>query len=324
MLLVEFTINGTLNRLSDVGHALTKYWDAKIVSMDPIQNQLSSFHGGYVRLGYGSISFMPDLFDDDWPPPINGVISVYYSATTEEAKSTLFTGVAHLAGIDRGQVKYELYGCNHTETIANATAYNDTLGTVLNSILTGISEISTLDTTYARVVSPNITYTTSGTILNIELASAIAAFYSHLFYVSGTTAYLIDMFLDGGSTTVTEFDYFPSSYEYLQPISTFRCGSFARFSVYSYGSEKGIDQYHTTEANVNTALDDINTIWHRPRVRLRMPLVAASIVSPGTKISWEDTSLGQDTDMWIRARTIIYDFTNEEIIVEGEGGISAA
>jgi len=42
----------------------------------------------------------------------------------------------------------------------------------------------------------------------------------------------------------------------------------------------------------------------------------------GEKITWEDTSLGQDTDAYIRARAIQYDFDNEVMIIEGEGVLS--
>jgi len=323
MLLVEFTINGTLNRLSDIGYALTNYWDAKIMRIDPIQYRIAKPYGGYVRLGYGSIEFSPNLFDSDWPPPVNGAVSVYYSATTEEAKTLLFAGMAHLSGITREAVKYDLYGPSYDETVADSTAYNADLDTVLSGILTGIAEIATVDTTYARVSQPNVLHTTSGVHLAVDLASDIAAFYTHCFYVVGSTAYLIDMLLDAGSTTLTEYDFFPSTYDYLNPLSGARSGAFSQFSSYPYGSELSVTQYHNSQANVEAALVNIMAVQHKPRTRLRLPMVAGSIVTPGEKLSWTDTALGQDTAMWIRARSIQYAFDNEEIIVDGEGAIAA-
>lgn len=322
MLLIEFTIDGTLTRVSQEGIALTNYWDAKVVRFDPIQYQLANHYGGYVKLGYGSISFFPDLFDDDWPPPVNGLISVYYTATTEAAKETLFSGEAHLVGINREEIEYRLFGPVYDETVATATAYNTDLETVLDGILTGIAEINTLDVTYGRAAVPNVTHTTSGTKLAIDLASDIAAFYSHCFYIVGDTAYLVDMLLNSGTTTYTEFDFFPSQYEYLEPVAVARAGAFSQFSAYPYGKELTVTQHHDTEANVNVCLNNIMAVWHKPRARFRVPLIG-SIPTPGAKLSWTDTAQGQDTDMWICARTIAYDFDNEEAIIDGEGAIAA-
>lgn len=321
-LLIEFTINGTLNRLSQEGIALTNYWDAKVSTFDPIQFKLASYYGGYVKLGYGSISFVPDLFDDDWPPPVTGLLSAYYTATTEGAKETLFTGIAQLTGINRREITYRLYGPTYDETIASTTAYNNDLETVLDAILTSIAEIDTLDVTYGRVAIPNVTHTTSGDKLAIDLASDIAAFYGHLFYVSGTTAHLVDMLLNSGTVEYTEFDYFPSQYDYLEPVAVARAGAFSQFSAFSHGKNLSVTQYHDTEANVNTALNDIMTIWHKPRTRFRIPFLG-SIPTPGKKLSWTDTGQAQDTDMFIMARSISYDFDNELVIVDGEGAISA-
>jgi len=322
MLLIEFTINGTLTRVSQEGIALTHYWDAKVIEFDPIQYKIAQYYGGYVELGYGSISFFPDLFNDDWPPPVNGLISIYYTATTEAAKELLFIGTAHLTGVDREAVTYRLAGPVYDETVASATAYNNDLETVLNGILTGIAEIDTLDVTYGRVAVPNVTHTTSGDKLAIDLASDIAAFYSHLFYIVGTTAYLVDMLLNTGETTYTEFDFFPSQYDYLEPVAVARTGAFSQFSAYPYGRDMTVTQYHDTQANAEAALVNIMSVWHKPRARFRIPLLG-SIPTPGKKLSWTDTAQGQDTDMYIMARSIQYDFDNEEAIIDGEGAISA-
>lgn len=324
MLLVEFTINGTLNRVSQEGIDLTFYWDAKVTRFDPPQFRIAQNYGGYVKPGYGSISFFPDLFDDDWPPPINGLISIYYTATTEAAKELLFTGIAHLSrpAINRQEITYRLFGPTFDETIAAGVGYNKTLNAVIDEILIIIAEINTVDTTYARAASPNVTHTTTGETTAIALASNIAAFYSHLFYIIGDTVYLVDMLLDTGETTYTEFDFFPLNYDYLEPLAVMRSGSRSQFSAYPYGKDLSITQYHDVGANVDTALDDILTIWHKPRSRFRIPLLG-SIPTPGAKLTWTDESQGQDTDMSIMARSISYDFDKEEAIIDGEGAISA-
>jgi len=324
MLLIEITINAVLNRVSDETiNSLTNLWKGKVIDFQAPVMKIPQVYGGYCQMGVGKISFSPDLFDDDWPPPVSCAITGKYTSTTQEAAETIFTGTAHLAGFNRGSVTYDIFSPEYDETVAGATAYNDTLNNVLDTILTGIAEIASLDVSAARAVSPNVTHTVSGDQLSIVLASNIAAFYGHLFYIDGTTAYLVDMLLDNGSRTITEFEYFETPYRYNAALSRARSGAYSRPGTHKYGNELSVSQYHDTEANVNTALDDIVTIWEKPRANLPIPFLG-SMPNPGEKISFTDTSLAQDTDIWIRARNITFDFKNEEVIIEGEGAVSAA
>jgi hypothetical protein len=282
-------------------------------------------HGGYAKLEFGKIILNPVLFQSDWPPPVSGAIAIYYTDTDEASRELVFSGIAHRDVYDRESVSYNLHGPNYDETIADATAYNATLNSVLTTILTTIPEITTVNTTKARASSPNVTHTTSGASLAIDLASAIAEFYSHLFYVVGTTAYLVDMKLDNGTRTLTEFQYFAyPQYVTKPPISAVRSGTFARFSAYPYGAEMSVDQYHTTEANVNTALDDILAIENSIKTAIVIPMRAGNFVNPGEKVSFTDTGNVANLSNWIRARNIKYDFMNDEIMIDGEGASAAA
>lgn len=321
MLLVEFTINAVVNYLSvEYINTLTHQWRGRISNFDPPQRKLPYDYGGYCEMGYGSISFFPDLFDDDWPPPINGAITIKYTATTEAAAETLFVGTAHLEGINRNEVTYGLYRENFDEMIADATAYNDTLNVVLTAIIEAIAEVTTLDTSNARGVSPNVLHTTSGAQLNIELASNIAAFYTHLFYKDGATVYLVDMLGNSGTAALDEFDFGPAKYPYNPPIALTRSGDFSQTSSYAYGKELSVSQYHDTEANVNTCLNDIMTIMNRPRVEISMPFLG-SIPTPGAERTWTDESQGQDLDATLYVRNITYEFNpdRDDIILKGDG-----
>lgn len=323
MLLIEMTINGAVNYISQEGIALTYFWEPKIMQFDPPRYDIAHDYGGYVSPRFGSISLFPDLFEDDWPPPISCAITIKYTATTEGAAETLFTGIAHLSQLDIGQVKYDLYGPSYITTTAGATAFNDTLVNVVTALCGGAHLNLTLDSTAARGPSPNVNFTVSGDQLDIDLVSAIAAFYTHLIYISGSTLYLVDMLGDNGTETITEFDYLQgTTYEYQTPVSLARAGDRAQASGYPYGNELTLAAYHDTGANVDDCLDDIMTVLHKPRVRLKMPLLG-SLPVPGKKISWTDESLAVDTDMYIRTRSVRYDFDREEITVEGEGAIAA-
>jgi hypothetical protein len=325
MLLVEFTINAVVNYVSDEGHPLTHNYRPRVTGFDSPTLSIPTDHGGYCQMTYGSISFRPDLFESDWPPPVNGAIGIYYTDTTEEDKETVFAGVAHLQTFNRESVTYDLYRPDYDEQIAASTAYNATLNNVMNTILTTIPEITSVDTTYARASSPNVTHTTSSAQVAIELASNIAAFYSHLFYVGGSTAYLVDMKLDNGTSTLTEFEFFSMpEYQYKTPVSRAVCGTAARFSDYPYGEELSVDQYHTTAANINTALDDIIAIENAPRITFSVPMVAGCFPLPGQKITLPDTSNVADLSSYVRVRKMTFDFLEDRVTIEGEGAISAA
>jgi len=110
MILVEVTINTVLNRLSMEGIALTHWWDNKVISFDPPVYKTSEKRGGFCSLSFGSVSFSPDLFESDWPPPINCVTTVYYTETTEAAKQKMFEGTLHLNDIKNDEITYEFYG----------------------------------------------------------------------------------------------------------------------------------------------------------------------------------------------------------------------
>ncbi|MBW1777095.1 MAG: hypothetical protein JRJ54_05805 [Deltaproteobacteria bacterium] len=327
MLLTKFTINGTVYRLSMEGIALEHFFDPFVMSFSPVKRMLSEDHGGYAALDFGSIGLSPELFGADhaatWPPPAACPIELLYTASSEAAAETLLIGTAHLAKINRKSVEYGLHGPAYDETVADGTVYNDTLVNVLSSILTGIAEISSLNSTQARSPSPNVAFTVDGEQLAIDLAAAVAAFYTHLFYVNGATAYLVDMLGDNGSRTITGFDFFPAEYEYETPVAVVRAGNYMRKSAYPYGKEVKVDPYHGTQANIEAALDDILAVLNAPRCRLPVPLLG-SLPLPGEKISWTDTALASDTAAWIRARALTFDFAKERVVIEGEGGLAAA
>lgn len=324
MLLVEITINSVVNRVSVEGHALTYNWKPRILEFDAPTLGIPSVHGGYAKVEFGKIIFNPLLFQTDWPPPMSCPIKIYYTDTTEAARELVFSGTAHLCTFDRTSITYDLKGPSYDEIIADATAYNDTLNVVIWTILLSIPEITSVNAVYARVSSPNVTYTTSGDQLAIALASSIAQFYSHLIYIVEPVAFLVDMKRDNGSRILKENQFFAfPSYKYEVPVSKAVSGDYSRFSAYPYGNELSVDPYHTTQANIETALDDILALANSPRTSLDLPMVAGNFPNPGEKIIISDTGNVADISAWMRVRKIQYDFINHNINVEGEGEVSA-
>lgn len=324
MLLVEITINAVVNYVSAEGHALTHNWIPRIIDFDKPVLSIPSNHGGYAKMSFGSIVFNPLLFQNDWPPPVSCAIGIYYTDTTEAARETVFTGIAHLNKFDREQIVYSLYGPSYDEVITSTTAYNDTLNNVMDAILTAIPEITSVDTTYARAASPSVTYTVPDDILAIDLASDIAEFYSHLFYVSGSTAYLVDMLLDNGTDkTLTEFQYFAYPVYWYNVIAVVYASQYYQKSAYPYGNTMSVTAYHTTQVNIEAALLNILNIENAARITFDYPMIAGNFPNPGQRIDIPDTAHVANLSSYIRARRLTYDFINNSITIEGEGVISA-
>lgn len=211
-----------------------------------------------------------------------------------------------------------------------APHWNDTLNNVIADVLSEITEITTLNTDYARVLSPNVLYTLTSTRMAINVASDIAAFYSHLLYVIGDTAYLVDMKLSNGSDwTLTEYQFFSTpSYELATPRAamktTYNEESYYATSIYPYGETSEIDPYHQTEADIEAALADILAFENTQRMVIKIPMIAGNFPRLGQKIIFSDTSHITNLLNYIKVRQLQYDFINDEIIIEGEGEVVAA
>ncbi|OPX99516.1 MAG: hypothetical protein A4E60_02756 [Syntrophorhabdus sp. PtaB.Bin047] len=210
-----------------------------------------------------------------------------------------------------------------------APYYNDTLNAVITTILTDIEEITSVDTTCARAESPTVIYPVSSDILNINLASDIAEFYSHLIYIVDATAYLVDMKLNNGAPReLGEDEYFVGpKYEYPAPLAEVTTDydgtTYRQTSAYPYGSSLSVNCYHTTQENIETALADILDLENAPRITMAIPMAAGNFNAIGAKLEFRDTQNAANLFSWLRVRKLTFDFLQESIGIEGEGGIAA-
>jgi len=219
MLLVEFTVGATKYYISNEYLDIEHYYDPYVASLGQLRVATRQVHGGFAAPTFGQIDILPTLFGP-YLPQVSCAIKISVAVTGESNAVVVFEGIAHLnPEIKRDGIVYDLFGPSLTTTVTDA-AYAGTLGSVFNAgcIALGLG----LDATYARAVSPDVDYQSSGQRLLVDDLSDIAAFFSHRFYISGTTLYLIDCLLDNGPVmALTEFDIFPSSYAYPEPISRF-------------------------------------------------------------------------------------------------------
>lgn len=239
MILVTLTINGTIHKISDEYCELTNLWEAKIKSLNPVSYMIRSNAGGFCEPQFGDMTLVMDLFENDWPPPNSCTCVVYITDTTEEAATIIFNGTAHLSEISKDGVKYSLHGQSYALELSNTTWIDDTLENVFTTYCGGSYLNLTLNTTYARASSPRVHKKVESGIVIIDMLSEFAESTNHLFYIKGSTLYLVDMLLDNGTDiTVDEFDFFPVVYSNLQPIRRYHSKEIREYTLagtYGYG-----------------------------------------------------------------------------------------
>lgn len=324
MLLATLTINGTTRRISDQELSLEHSWYGELSQPPTIKYATAKEYGGMVAPTFGGFTCLPTTFIDSGAlPPTSMTLLLQYTESTEAAAITLLESTCHLAGFDRSGIAYEARKKERDQLIAPATLS----GTLVALFTThcGSTKLNlTLDATKARTPSPAVSYVLTSESQTLAVLSDMAAFFGHLFYIEGTTLHLVDMLVDNGAMTMTEFDVHPIPYSGCTPYATIKAGNTAVDGSYAYGAELSVAPVcHGTGANITAALTTIKTLVDRPRVTLSMPITAQSaVIKPGMRLSWADTALYRDAAAWLMARSIQYDFGQQTITIEGEGGIT--
>jgi hypothetical protein len=319
-LLLKLTIGGETVRVSNEAAALTHFWDPYVSSSSSIKWAMASDHGGHVKIDFSDFSLLPVVFNGNWPAPASIELEMLYTDSTEEAAVSLFEGTAHTAGLNRESNDYELFGEDIDSSVTDES-FNDTLVNIFTTY-TGPSYLNlTLDTTAARSPSPTVKYTASGQLLDI--LSDIAKFFTHSFYISGGTLYLVDMTADNGTSIFTEFDFEPVNYRDPTPISKVTAGAYSVTGSHPYGDIVDISPVcHDTQSNIETALGDIKDILEQRGAEVTMPINTASIPDIGEGVSWLDESFQDDINMSIRVKGLSYDFDRYSVTIIGSGSMS--
>lgn len=91
---------------------------------------------------------------------------------------------------------------------------------------------------------------------------------------------------------------------------------------YPFGDSEEVNQIASnTYATIVTCLTDIKTTLERPRVEIAIPLTA-SLPKIGQRVTLVDESLFQATTIWARVAAMVYDFDNDQCVIEGEGALT--
>ena len=228
-------------------------------------------------------------------------------------------------------------------TICGTAAYT-TLAGLFDWACSAARLPMSLDTTKGEAPSPPVNYWADSQTKLIDFLSKIAAYHTHFFYIKTSTLYLIDMNVDNGSRTVTEYDYFPASYADKAPLSkitgTWRersaanetIGRFIReseyeesyFPSYPYGGELSLEAYGNVRSDIAASLLAISTLYHKQQITAPIP-IESSLPVPGEAISGTDTSTKRDVSFSFRTREISYDFFGgvPKAHITGEGTVTS-
>lgn len=206
--------------------------------------------------------------------------------------------------------------------------------------------IGSYDNTYARSPSPAISKWETSQQTVLDFLSKACQPHTHLFYIKNDTLYLVDMYRDNGSRTLTNFEFHEKpKYGKFAPVKKLssKWNTYSAKTgtsggphdlttshyikttehdisedVYEYGNEVSIPAFNDSEDAVKSCLVMVRDILIRDKVTISIP-AKGDIPVPGEKLSWTDSTLPVDIPGYIRARIISYDFIRGRISITGDG-----
>ena len=307
-------------------------WPDHILQMGSLRWACSSRHGGYCPMEYGDLTYAPEMFSSDWPPPMNFAVDLEATASTEAAKFTLFEGTAHKQ--EWGCLEnmgYDLYGpAGYTTQLPSGTT-QATYGATLDALFAYACNASrlnlTLDTTLSRSPSPALSHTTGSDQLLINFLDEVCKSHTHLFYILEGTLYLVDCEADNGTDTDTDerTNMQHNTYGGPPPVSMITDGTNSpTFCSFPYGSVYTQPSFETNAAAVAAAQAKIKTIIEKEQITLRRVLTGAAFPVPGRKYTFtNEVDLLKGVSEEMRVREIEVDFKNDDLIMTGEGTVTA-
>ena len=242
---------------------------------------------------------------------------------------------------DNGDGTFSLSASPVGEVSISGTGTITTLSDLLTYLSTNLDPA--LSYTYDAALegaSPTISYWANSQQLLVAFVSEVAKYFETLFYISNSTIYAVAMDKTNGTRTLTEYDFFPVTYDYPTPISLLKAewatreagewvdgGKYVKStdeeetvtSGYPYGSEENVTPYQYARAGITTRLASLLTAKHKCQVQLSIPM-SDSLPVPGEQLTCTDESSFTDPlDVTMFCRNLIYNFDQDTVVITGDG-----
>lgn len=320
---------GMVHRYSVKDQALATQWHGVVKHVDPVKLSLPTRHGGFLQVFAGQIRFVPSAFGgveawsiDSWPPPKELDAVFRFKSGDQKGVTKLFKGKFYRESVAERDVVYDVYIPSYTEVIGAGTllsTWSSTGGTLIN-FFEKVCEVLglTLDNSKATASPPMLSHTLSSERLVIDVASEVAAFCCHLFWIADGTLYLQDMSVDNGSLSLKNPNDFFRSPTYTDeiPINRVIAGAYKfEGTEYPYGVDYTLSANYTgDDSQLQGIYELVNGQWGE----VPMPVATGcGEFVPGKQVTLHDARLAVPSETIINMRAVSYDFINSSVKIAG-------
>ena len=327
-LLLSVKHDGVVYRYGIKDQALAAQWHGVIVGLDPVKLALSTKHGGFLRVSAGQIRFVPSAFGgvetwsiNAWPPPKELDAIFRCNSTGLEGSARLFEGKLYRESVSEREVVYDVYIPSYTETIAGGTSLAS--WPMTNSLIGFFEKVCdvlglTLDSSKATGSPPALSHVLSNERLVIDVASEVAAFCSHLFWIADGTLYLQQMSATNGTLSLKNpNDFFRSpTYSDEIPVNRVVAGAYEYVgSDYPYGVDYSLPANYTGD---NSQLQGIYELVNGQWAEVSVPAESGcGEFLPGKQVTLHDARLAVPSETVISMRGASYLFDKFQVVLSG-------
>ena len=334
-LLLSVEYGGDMHRYSLQDQALMAQWHGTIIEVEPVKLTLPTKHGGFLRVSTGQVRFVPTAFGgvetwsiNAWPPPKELDVTFRYKLPGQVSGAVkLFEGKLYRVSISERDVVYDVYISSYTETIAGGTSLAS--WPVTNSLVGFFEKVCdvlglTLDSSKAAADPPALSHNLSNERLVVDVASEVAAFCSHLFWIEDDTLYLQQMSASNGTLSLRNSnDYFRSpAYSDDIPVNRVVAGAYEYVGgEYPYGVDYSLPANYTGD---NSQLQGIYSLVNGQWAEVAAALeIGFGGFVPGKEVTLHDARLAVPSETVMLMRGVSYLFDKFQVVLSGHATMSS-
>lgn len=327
-LLLSVKHDGVVYRYGIKDQALAAQWHGTVKEVDPVKLSLPTRHGGFLKVSAGQVRFLPSAFGgvkpwsiDVWPPPKELDAIFRCNSTGLEGSAKLFEGKLYRESVSEKGVVYDVYIPSYTETIAGGTSLAS--WPMTNSLIGFFEKVCdvlglTLDSSKATADPPTLSHNLSNERLVIDLASDVAAFCCHMFWIADGILYLQEMGVSNGSSSLKNPNDFFRSPAYTDeiPVNRVVAGTHKfEGTEYPYGVDYTLSANYTgNDSQLQGIYELVNGQWAEVSVPAES---GCGEFVPGKQVTLYDARLAVPSETIINMRAVSYDFIKSSVKIAG-------